>query len=107
MSKFRRAVRAGKALTCIALLLDACGGGGGGAPAPVSLVVTSSAVSVSATTADAAPSAGINTYISTDPNSTTHYYFSRIFTSNGIASVTSTGDTAWRSERNELGPMVA
>jgi hypothetical protein len=55
--------------------------------------MTSSTVPVSATMADAAPSAGINIYISTDPNSTTRYYFSMTFTSNRIASVTITGDT--------------
>jgi hypothetical protein len=34
MSKFRRAVRAGIALTGAMLLLEACGGGGGSAPPP-------------------------------------------------------------------------
>jgi hypothetical protein len=55
--------------------------------------MTSSTVPVSATMADAAPSAGINIYISTDPNSTIRYYFSMTVTSNRIASVTITGDT--------------
>jgi hypothetical protein len=45
MSKFRRTVRAGIALTCTALLLDACGGGGSGTPPPPTLYSVGGTVS--------------------------------------------------------------
>jgi len=75
-------------------ILAACGGGGGSGASsvPPSLVVTSTTISVSATTAQAAPTAPISTHIAASPNSTTQYFFSIAFTSNGITSISNTGD---------------
>jgi hypothetical protein len=92
MSQGFGARRTGAALTCVALLLSACGGGGSGGSAPVSLGVTSSTVSVVATTSDAAPSAAIDAQIM--GAASTQYYFSKSFTSNGIAAIASTGNGA-------------
>jgi hypothetical protein len=83
------------AFACACLI--SCGGGGGGGSsgggsgtptAPASLAVTASAVSVSATTAQAAPTSLISATIS-NPG-TGQYYFSKSFTTNGLASVTAT-----------------
>ena len=84
-------------LVCSVLLIAACGGGGGGGNAgststPASLVVTSTTIAVSASMADPAPTAQINTYISTDPNATTKYYITGKYTENGIASISGVGD---------------
>jgi hypothetical protein len=93
MSKDSGESRATAALTCVALLLNACGGGGGGGGStPVSLAVTSSNVSVVATSSDAAPTAAIDAHIV--GAAATQYYFSQTFTSNGIAAITSTGNGA-------------
>jgi hypothetical protein len=89
MSKNSEEGRAGAALMCVALLLSACGGGGSAA---VSLAVTSSNVSVVATSSDAAPTAAIDAHIV--GAAATPYYFSQSFTSNGIAAITSTGNVA-------------
>jgi hypothetical protein len=73
--------------------LSACGGGDSGTPTvPPSVMVTSSAVSVSATTAQTAPTSLIKATIS-NPGAG-QYYFSKSFTTNGLASitVTSTGN---------------
>src|ERR1700676_2707644 len=88
MSKDSGESRATAALTCVALLLSACGGGGGGGggSTPISLAVTSSNVSVVATSSDAAPTAAIDAHIV--GAAATQYYFSQTFTSNGIAAIT-------------------
>src|ERR1700683_815038 len=69
--------------------LSACGGGDSGTQTvPPSVTVTSSAVSVSATTAQTAPTSLIKATIS-NPGSG-QYYFSKSFTTNGLASITAT-----------------
>lgn len=80
-------------MLCV-LLLAACGGGGGSNQVPASLVVTAATINVTATTADAAPAAQLNTYVSTDVNSTTAYYITGHFTKQGIASISGTGDAS-------------
>jgi hypothetical protein len=74
-------------------LLTACGGngsgdgsGGGTPPPPAELIVSSQTISVSAGTADAAPTATIHASISNP--AAEPYYFSSSTGNNGIASVT-------------------
>jgi hypothetical protein len=82
----------------LGLLLSACGGGGGdgsSSPPPVtppSLTITPNTVSVTATTADPAPTASITATVAPDSSQQQYYFFAQ-FSGNGIASVTSTGGT--------------
>jgi hypothetical protein len=72
--------------------LGACGGGGGNSggtttpPTPASLTAPSS-VSVSASTADSAPTAQVKAAVANA--GATSYYFAQTFTSNGLASIDS------------------
>jgi len=72
--------------------LSACGGGSGGngQSVPPSLTVTASTISVSATTAQTTPTSLINAKIS-NPGSG-QYYFSKSFTTNGLASISATNE---------------
>lgn len=89
MSDFRRTSRIYFLATLLCGSIGGCGGGGGGGSppsTPPSLTVTASTISASATTAETAPNSLINATVS-NPGSG-QYYFSKSFTTNGLASIT-------------------
>jgi hypothetical protein len=93
MSDFRRRSRTHFLAAFVCGWLSACGGGGSdgnGQSVPPSLTVTASTISVSATTAQTTPTSLINAKIS-NPGSG-QYYFSKSFTTNGLASITATNE---------------
>jgi outer membrane protein assembly factor BamB len=95
MYKNNKMTLRGAALLFFSLLVAACGGGGGGGGSsnpPANLVVTSTQISVSASATDPAPTATINSYISSNPNATTPFYITGTFTNNGIVAITGSGD---------------